>query len=104
MAIDEKGYGAIYTTTWWGEGSALANSKGWGDGVFYIYDVAFVRERAEQNGGYIESFECVSQKLRTFPSQDVGRLLFEAYDARCEADGGDAEARTCTINELNNLL
>jgi len=28
----------------------------------------------------------------------------DAYDVRVVAAGGDTEARTCTINELNEIL
>ena len=104
MAINEKGFGSIYGSTWWGSGSAFTNSVGWGSAMFYLLDPADLRNRAEKDGGYIEAFECVSKKLRTYPKRDEGRTLFESYDLRCETDGGDAEARVCTINELNDLL
>ena len=35
---------------------------------------------------------------------DLGRILFDAYDARCEAASGNTEASVCTINALNDLL
>ena len=102
--INEKGYGSIYGSTWWGSGNAFTNSIGWGSAMFYILDPAQLRSRVEADGGYIEAFQCVSKTLRTFPQADLGRQLFDAYDARCEAASGDTEARVCTINELNDLL
>ena len=30
MATDEKGYGSIYGSTWWGSGDAFTNTIGWG--------------------------------------------------------------------------
>ena len=104
MAINQKGYGSIYGSTWWGSGNAFTNSISWGSAMFYILDPAEFQNRVEEDGGYVEGFECVSRSLRTFGQADQGRQLFDAYDARCEAAGGDAEARTCTINELNELL
>jgi hypothetical protein len=52
----------------------------------------------------MEAFECVSKSLRRFPQADRGRQLMDAYDVRVEAAAGDTEARTCTINELNELI
>jgi hypothetical protein len=52
----------------------------------------------------MEAFECVSKSLRRFPQADRGRQLMDAYDSRVELAGGDTEARTCTINELNELI
>ena len=52
----------------------------------------------------MEAFECVSKSLRRFPQADRGRQLMDAYDVRVVAAGGDTEARTCTINELNEIL
>lgn len=102
--INEKGYGSIYGRTWWGSGNAFTNTIGWGSAMFYILDPAELRARAEADGGIIEAFQCVSKTLRTYPKADLGRQLFDAYDARCEAASGDTEARVCTINELNDLL
>jgi hypothetical protein len=102
--IDEKGYGAIYGSTWWGTDSGLLNSIYWGDIYWYIQAVAALKDRAYEDGGYTEGFECAVTDLRVFPEADLGRQLFDAYDARCEAASGDTEARVCTINELNDLL
>ena len=102
--INEKGYGAIYGSTWWGSGDALTNQIGWGSAMFYILGPAYLRQRTEEDGGTIEAFQCVSRALRTFPQADLGRQLFDAYNARCEADSGETEARDCTITAINDLL
>ena len=103
-AIDEKNWGAIYGTTWWGSGDALFNSINWGEIYWYIQDVAYFKDRILGDGAVIDGFECAVTDLRVFPAADFGRQLFDAYDARCEAASGDTEARVCTINELNDLL
>jgi len=102
--INEKGYGSIYGSSWWGSGSGLKNNIGWGSAMFYILAPAQLQRRVYLDDGYVEAFECISKTLRTFPQADPGRQLFDAYDARCEAASGDTEARVCTINELNDLL
>jgi hypothetical protein len=99
--INEKGYGAIYGSTWWGN---VFNPIDWGNIYWYIQDVAYFKENVLADGGIIEGFECAVTDLRVFPEADLGRQLFDAYDARCEAASGDTEARVCTINELNELL
>ena len=104
MATDERGYGSIYGQTWWGSGDAFTNQIGWGSAMFYILDPAQLRNRAEADGGVVEAFECVSKTLRRYPQADRGRQLMDAYDVRVVADSGDTEARTCTINELNELI
>ena len=104
MATDEKGYGAIYGQTWWGSGDAFTNQIGWGSAMFYILDPAAYQQRALEDGATMEAFECVSKSLRRFPQADRGRQLFDLYDARVELAGGDTESRTCTINELNEIL
>ena len=104
MATDERGYGSIYGQTWWGSGDAFTNQIGWGAAMFYILDPAQLRNRAEADGGVVEAFECVSKVLRRYPQADRGRQLMDAYDVRVVADSGDTEARTCTINELNEIL
>ena len=104
MASDEKGYGAIYGSTWWGSGDAFTNQIGWGSAMFYILDPAQFQQRALEDGATMEAFECVSKSLRRFPQADSGIQLMDAYDVRVEAAGGDTEARTCTINELNELI
>ena len=62
------------------------------------------QDRVISDGGYIESFQCLIGEVLNFPHGDIGRQLYDAYDARCEAASGDTEARVCTINELNDLL
>ena len=104
MATDERGYGAIYGSTWWGSGDAFTNQIGWGSAMFYILDPAQFQQRALEDGATMEAFECVSKSLRRFPQADLGRQLFDLYDARVETAGGDTESRTCTINELNDLF
>ena len=104
MASDEKGYGSIYGSTWWGSGDAFTNTIGWGSAMFYILDPAQLRNRVELDGGVVEAFECVSKSLRRFPQANRGRQLMDAYETRVETAGGDTEARTCTINELNELI
>ena len=104
MATDEKGYGAIYGSTWWGSGDAFTNQIGWGAAMFYILEPAGFQNRALEDGATMEAFECVSKVLRRFPQADRGRQLMDAYDVRVVADSGDTEARTCTINELNEIL
>lgn len=104
MASDERGYGSIYGSTWWGSGDAFTNQIGWGSAMFYILDPAQFQQRALEDGATMEAFECVSKSLRRFPQADIGRQLMDAYDVRVEAAGGDTEARTCTINELNELI
>lgn len=104
MATDEKGYGAIYGSTWWGSGDAFTNQIGWGAAMFYILEPAGFQNRALEDGATMEAFECVSKVLRRFPQSDRGRQLMDAYDVRVVADSGDTEARTCTINELNEIL
>ena len=104
MASDEKGYGAIYGSTWWGSGDAFTNTIGWGSALFYILEPAAFRDRTESDGATLEAFECVSKQLRRYPQADLGRQRFDLYDTRVEGDSGDTEARTCTINELNELI
>lgn len=104
MASDEKGYGAIYGSTWWGSGDAFTNTIGWGSALFYILEPAAFRDRAEADGATMEAFECVTKQLRRYPQADIGRQRFDLYDTRVETAGGDTEARTCTINELNELI
>jgi len=59
--------------------------------------------RVLADGATIESYSCVANEINTSPTANVGRQLFEAYDARVELAGGDTEARNCTITELYNL-
>ena len=78
---------------------------GWGSAMFYILDPAQLTQSVlEADGGVIEAFECVSKTLRRYPQANRGRQLMDAYDVRVVGDSGDTEARTCTINELNELI
>ena len=72
--------------------------------VLAVTDDDYFAQRVAADGGIMEAFGCVVQGILDFPEADFGRQLFDAYDARCEAASGDAEARVCTINELNDLL
>lgn len=60
--------------------------------------------RVFNDNGIIESYACANEEILRFPEADQGRLLFESYDERVESLGGSTEARTCTINELNEIL
>lgn len=64
--------------------------------------IAF-RNRVQSDGGTIESIKCLADKVRAFPAQDSGRILFEAFETRVVADGGTTEGRQCTINAINDL-
>ena len=59
--------------------------------------------RVFADGGIIESYACVSAVINKFPTANVGRALFDAYNVRVSAASGGTEARACTINELNYL-
>lgn len=59
--------------------------------------------RVLNDGATIESYACAANKKNTSPTANVGRQLFDAYDARVQAASGDTEARNCTITELYNL-
>ena len=102
--MGEKGYGSIYGSTWWGSGDAFTNQIGWGSAMFYILDPAQFQQRVLEDGATMEAFECVSKSLRRFPQADRGRQLMDAYDTRVSGLSGSTEARTCTINELNELI
>ena len=65
---------------------------------------ATLEKYAEVNLLTFEGKQCVQDALAALPTADAGRVLFDAYDTRVSADGGDTEARTCTINELNAIL
>lgn len=60
--------------------------------------------RVEKDGGVLETATCAESGVRSLPPADEGRVLFDAYDSRCEAASGDTEARTCTIDSLNEIL
>lgn len=61
-------------------------------------------ERAELDGAIVESPKCVNKAIKAMGDADGGRVLFDAYDLRVVTASGSTEARTCTINELNELL
>ena len=61
-------------------------------------------ERAELDGAIVESPKCVNKAIKAMGDADGGRVLFDAYDIRVVAASGSTEARTCTINELNEIL
>ena len=61
-------------------------------------------ERAELDGAIVESPRCVNNAIKAMGDADGGRVLFDAYDVRVVAASGSTEARTCTINELNEIL
>ena len=60
--------------------------------------------RVQTDGGIVESERCVHNAIRQSPEADLGRQVFDAYDLRVVTASGSTEARTCTINELNELL
>lgn len=72
-----------------------------GSSVYSGYEGFGTRVLAD--GATIESYACVASKINNSPIANVGRQLFDAYDARVEAASGDTEARDCTITELYNL-
>ena len=61
-------------------------------------------ERAETDGAVVESPKCVNKAIKAMGEADGGRVLFDAYNVRVVAASGSTEARTCTINELNEIL
>jgi hypothetical protein len=61
-------------------------------------------KRAELDGAIVESPKCVNKAIKAMGDADGGRVLFDAYDLRVVTASGSTEARTCTINELNELL
>ena len=61
-------------------------------------------ERAELDGAIVESPKCVNKAIKAMGDADMGRVLFDAYNTRVVTASGSTEARTCTINELNELL
>lgn len=60
--------------------------------------------RIQEDGGIIESYDCADDIIVAMPNADGGRQLFEPYATRVATAGGTTEARTCTIDELNELL
>jgi hypothetical protein len=72
-----------------------------GSSVYSGYEGFGTRVLAD--GATIESYACVASEINNSPTANIGRELFEAYDARVVLAGGDTEARNCTITELYNL-
>ena len=60
--------------------------------------------RVESDSAIVESPKCVNKAIKAMPEADLGRQLFDAYDLRVVTASGSTEARTCTINELNELF
>lgn len=59
--------------------------------------------RVLNDNATIESYECANDAILAYPTANIGRQLFDAYDARVESLSGSTEARDCTINELYEL-
>lgn len=95
-----NGYGAIYGSSWWGS----QNDINFNEISFYIYAVDELRQRALADGAVMEAFECASEDIRNYPEANRGRQLMDAYETRVSAASGSTEARTCTIDELNELI
>lgn len=72
-----------------------------GSSVYSGYEGFGTRVLAD--GATIESYSCVANEINTSPTANIGRQLFDAYDARVALASGDTEARDCTITELYNL-
>ena len=96
------GYSADAITTDTGRKVYLFRSGGYlGSKTEVGYDNFGTRVLAD--GAIIESYACVSAIINNFPTANVGRALFDAYNLRVVAASGGTEARACTINELNYL-
>ena len=72
-----------------------------GSSVYSGYEGFGTRVLAD--GATIESYDCVANEINNSPIANVGRQLFDAYDARVQTASGGTEARDCTITELYNL-
>ncbi len=72
--------------------------------ILFLKSVLDFRTRALNDGAVIEALKCLNTAVKDMPDADPGRVLFDAYNVRVVAASGGTEARTCTINELNNLL
>jgi len=59
--------------------------------------------RVLNDNATIESYACANDAILAYPEANIGRQLFDLYDARVVAASGGTEARDCTINELYNL-
>lgn len=72
--------------------------------ILFLKSVLDFRTRALNDGAIVEALKCLNDAVKNMPDADPGRVLFDAYNVRVVADIGSTEARTCTINELNELL
>jgi hypothetical protein len=61
------------------------------------------RDRMNTEGATLEGLKCVTRAVGALPQADKGRVAFDAYNTRTTSDGGSIEARTCTINAINEL-
>ena len=84
---------------------------GLGIGVYWATQSGFAaaiasafKSRVIADGAIVESLNCVNKAIKAMGDADGGRVLFDAYDVRVIAASGSTEARTCTINELNEIL
>ena len=59
--------------------------------------------RVLNDNATIESYACANDTILAYPEANIGRQLFDLYDARVSSDSGDTQARDCTINELYEL-
>jgi hypothetical protein len=59
--------------------------------------------RVLNDGAIIESYACANDAILAFPTANIGRQLFDAYNTRVQSLSGSTEARDCTITELYNL-
>lgn len=60
--------------------------------------------RAKDDGAIVEGTRCLNNAIIAINSIDGAAILFDAYNLRVVAASGSTEARTCTINELNEIL
>ena len=92
--------GAVQTTS--NVKSYLINNTGYlVDNIRVGYDDFGTRVLGD--GATVESYKCANDAILAYPTANIGRQLFDAYDARVEAASGDTEARDCTITELYEL-
>ena len=61
-------------------------------------------DRAKADGAIVEGAKCLNNAIISINSIDGATILFDAYNLRVVAASGSTEARTCTINELNEIL
>ena len=72
--------------------------------ILFLKSVLDFRTRALNDGATVEALKCLNDAVKNMPDSDPGRVLFDAYNSRVVTASGSTEARTCTINELNELL